>query len=216
MPAGAMDGAETPEGLLARLAALGIVAETHHHPPVFTVAESRALRGDLPRAISDQVESPDQISCSRNLDSRAAYARSAEREAFHAIGRCSSGHTKNLFLKPAKGDGPYLLATLAESRQVSVNALARAAGWGKVTMASAEALMATLGVIAGAVTPLGLVNAKPGAVRFAIDRALIEDVARIWVHPLTNAASTGIAPDDLLRFLRHCGHEPEILALGAL
>lgn len=39
---------ETPEGLLARFAAAGIAAETRHHPPVFTVAESRDLRGELP------------------------------------------------------------------------------------------------------------------------------------------------------------------------
>lgn len=39
---------ETPEGLLARLEAAGIAAETRHHPPVFTVAESQGLRGELP------------------------------------------------------------------------------------------------------------------------------------------------------------------------
>jgi Ala-tRNA(Pro) deacylase len=38
----------TPDQLLARLAALGIVATTHRHAPVFTVAESQALRGQLP------------------------------------------------------------------------------------------------------------------------------------------------------------------------
>src|SRR4051812_11674029 len=104
---------ESPAGLLARLAALGIAAETRHHHPVFTVAESQALRGELP-----------------------------------------GGHTKNLFLRPAKGEGPFCLATLKEDRKVSVNALARAAGWPKVTMGSAEELMANLGVIAGAVTPM--------------------------------------------------------------
>ena len=160
---------ESPESLLARIAALGIEAETRHHPPVFTVAESQELRGELP-----------------------------------------GGHTKNLFLRPAKGEGPFFLATLEESRKVSVNALARVAGWGKVTMGSAEELMATLGVIAGAVTPLGLVNAAPGSVRFAIDAALMDDEL-IWVHPLSNAASTGLKPADLLRFLRHLGHEPAIL-----
>lgn len=36
--------------LLARLNDLGIPAITHHHPPVFTVEESRALRGTLPGA----------------------------------------------------------------------------------------------------------------------------------------------------------------------
>jgi Ala-tRNA(Pro) deacylase len=164
---------ETPEGLLARLAAAGIAAETRHHPPVFTVAESRSLRGALP-----------------------------------------GGHTKNLFLRPEKGDGPFLLATLEEARQVSINALARLSGTGKVRMASADDLMATLGVPPGSVTPLGLVNAAPVAVRFVLDRHLLDGFERIWVHPLTNAASTGIAPADLLRFLEGWGHAATLLDLG--
>ena len=166
---------ESPEGLLARLAAAGIAAETRHHPPVFTVAESQDLRGELP-----------------------------------------GGHTKNLFLKPAKGDGPFLLATLKEDRQVSINALARLAGGGKVSMASAEDLVATLGVTPGSVTPFGLVNAAPGSVRFVMDRSLAEGFDRIWVHPLTNAASTGLAPADLLRFLGGFGHEVMLLDLGTV
>ena len=162
--------AETPEGLLARLAAAGIAAETRHHPPVFTVAESRSLRGAL-----------------------------------------TGGHTKNLFLRPAKGDGPFLLATLEEKRQVSDYALARLAEAGKVTMASAEELVAVLGVPPGSVTPLGLVNAPAGSVRFVMDRHLAEGFDRIWVHPLTNAASTGLAPADLLRFLAELGHPARLL-----
>src|SRR6476660_631193 len=38
----------TPEQLLARLAALGIACRTVSHPPVFTVEEAKALRGELP------------------------------------------------------------------------------------------------------------------------------------------------------------------------
>ena len=38
----------TPEQLLARLDALGIAHRTATHPPVFTVAQSAALRGTLP------------------------------------------------------------------------------------------------------------------------------------------------------------------------
>ncbi|MBX6376005.1 MAG: prolyl-tRNA synthetase associated domain-containing protein [Acetobacteraceae bacterium] len=163
---------ETPEGLLARLAALGIEATTVRHAPVFTVAESQALRGELPGA-----------------------------------------HTKNLFLAPAKGEGPFLLATLEESRKLSVNALVRAVGARRMSMGSAAQLMATLGVPPGSVTPFGLVNARPGTVRFVIDRALVEGPERIWVHPLSNDASTGLHPADLLRFLRYLGHVPEILDL---
>jgi Aminoacyl-tRNA editing domain len=37
----------SPEDLLAYLAALGIETETVDHPPLFTVEDSRALRGEI-------------------------------------------------------------------------------------------------------------------------------------------------------------------------
>jgi Ala-tRNA(Pro) deacylase len=40
--------AATPQDLFTRLDRLGIPHRTHQHPPVFTVAESAALRGELP------------------------------------------------------------------------------------------------------------------------------------------------------------------------
>lgn len=42
------DAPLTPEQLFARLDRLGIAHRTYAHPPVFTVAESAALRGELP------------------------------------------------------------------------------------------------------------------------------------------------------------------------
>lgn len=39
---------ETTQGLLERLAALGIAQRTVSHPPLYTVAESKELRGQLP------------------------------------------------------------------------------------------------------------------------------------------------------------------------
>lgn len=161
---------ETPDGLLARLDALGIAHRTVSHPPVFTVEESKALRPDLP-----------------------------------------GGHSKNLFLKAQKGEGPFLLAVLEEDRRVSVNALARALGVPRVGFAPAEDLRARLGVEPGSVTPFGLVNATPGAVRAVFDRHLMEAFEWVNFHPLTNAMTTAIRPGDLLRFLRHLGHAPEVL-----
>jgi Ala-tRNA(Pro) deacylase len=38
----------TPDRLFQRLNELGIAHATHKHPPLFTVADSKALRGDLP------------------------------------------------------------------------------------------------------------------------------------------------------------------------
>jgi Ala-tRNA(Pro) deacylase len=164
---------ETPEGLLARLAALGIETTTVTHPPVFTVAESQTLRGTL-----------------------------------------HGGHSKNLFLRPAKSaPGPYLLAVLEEDRQISVNALARAAGAGRVEMAPAEALRAVLGVEPGSVTPFGMVNAAPGQVRMVIDAGLVRGHEWVHFHPLVNSMTTAIRPADLLRFLASLGHAPELLDL---
>lgn len=160
------------ERLLARLAELGVEARTVTHPPLFTVAESQALRGDLPGT-----------------------------------------HVKNLFLRPERGQGPLCLAVLEEGRRVSVNALARRAGWGRVGMASAEELRATLGVEPGSVTPFGLMNAPPGSVRLALDRAVAEAEGLVWCHPLVNTASTGVTAAGLLRFLEASGHPPHILDL---
>lgn len=161
---------ETPQGLLARLAALGIVAETVEHPPLHTVADSKALRGQLP-----------------------------------------GGHAKNLFLRP-KQPGPYILAVLEEDRQVSINALLRVLGVPRGRFASAGELWAELGLRPGSVSPFGLVNAVPGRVRVAIDRALLEAPAgRVHFHPLVNTATTALAPAALWRFLVALGHAPEVL-----
>ena len=46
-----VDAMPAAEGdLFAHLQALGVAVETHRHPPVFTVAEAKALRGALPGA----------------------------------------------------------------------------------------------------------------------------------------------------------------------
>lgn len=86
---------------------------------------------------------------------------------------------------------------LEENRRVPVNALTRLAGWGRVVMASAEELRATLGVEPGSVTPFGLPHVAPGSVRLALDRAVAEAAG-------------------LTRFLEASGHPPHILDLDAV
>ena len=45
-------GHATPDALLAEFERLGIATETVEHPPVYTVEEAKALRGELPGAHS--------------------------------------------------------------------------------------------------------------------------------------------------------------------
>jgi len=160
----------TPEQLLARLAELGIACRTVSHPPVFTVEEAKALRGEL-----------------------------------------QGGHVKNLFLRDKKG--AMWLVVAEEDRRIDLKALAARIGAGKVSFASAERLMAYLGVVPGAVTPFGLINDRGLEVRVVIDAGLLAHDP-VNVHPLTNDRTTAIAPRDLLRFIEACGHEAQVMDLG--
>ena len=47
-PPAAIPMPASPEDLLAYLSALGVETETVDHPPLFTVKDSRALRGEIP------------------------------------------------------------------------------------------------------------------------------------------------------------------------
>lgn len=145
------------------------------------------------------------LGVAQRTQEHAAVFTVAESQALR--GALPGRHSKNLFLR--RKEGGFALAVLEEHRQVSVNALARLAGWGRVRMGSAEELRATLGVEPGSVTPFGLVNAAPGSVAVALDAALAEAPVA-WFHPLVNTRSTGLAGAEMLRVLREWGHAPQL------
>lgn len=70
--------------------------------------------------------------------------------------------------------------------------------------------MEYLGITAGAVSPLAVLNDRTGAVTVALDRGLLEDPP-VNFHPLDNGMTTSLAPDDLLRFLAAENHPPVLL-----
>ncbi|MBO6518849.1 MAG: prolyl-tRNA synthetase associated domain-containing protein [Rhodospirillales bacterium] len=118
------------------------------------------------------------------------------------------GHTKNLFLKDKKGR--MFLVTADEDRPVDLKALREKLGSKPLSFASADRLMANLGVEPGSVTPLAMINDEAGAVTMAIDGALLEHDL-INVHPLVNTATTAMTPGDLIRFLEASGHAPLVI-----
>ena len=152
----------SPEDLFAYLAELGIEVVTVTHPPLFTVAEAQALRGQIP-----------------------------------------GGHTKNLFLKDRKSS--YFLLTVDEEAEIDLKKVHHVIGAsGKVSFGRPDELLDLLGVI----------NDTGGAVKIVFDEALMRHGV-INAHPLTNEATTSIARDDLLRFVRATGHEPHVLKLSS-
>jgi len=70
-----------------------------------------------------------------------------------------------------------------------------------------------LGVPAGSVTPFAVINDAARRVTVILDADMMRN-ERLNFHPLENTATTNIAREDLLKFIRACGHEPRIVALS--
>ena len=120
------------------------------------------------------------------------------------------GHTKNLFLKDGK-DRLYLVVAHTRTR-VDLKRLPALIGSARLSFGKPELLEAALGVPPGSVTAFALINDRAGQVSVVVDAALMA-FDTLNCHPLMNTATTNIARDDLLRFIRACGHDPRILYL---
>lgn len=121
------------------------------------------------------------------------------------------GHTKNLFLKDAKGN-LYLVVAWA-STSVDLKTLPQTINSHRLSFGKAELLMETLGVTPGSVTAFSVINDTAQRVTVIFDSALLANET-INCHPLENTATTNIAREDLLRFIRATGHEPRIATLN--
>lgn len=121
-------------------------------------------------------------------------------------------HTKNLFLKDA--GGKFWLVTVPFDARVDLKALPDAIGSKKVSFGKAEDMERLLGVTPGSVTPVAAINDGEGNVTIVLDAAF-EGSERINVHPLRNTATIGLLVSDLVRALRHWGHEPVIVSIPA-
>lgn len=121
-------------------------------------------------------------------------------------------HTKNLFLKDAKG--AFWLVTVPSEMRVDLKALPAAVGCKRVSFGKQDDMERLLGITPGSVTPLAAINAEPGSIAVVLDRTLAE-AARINVHPLRNTATIGLSGADCLRLIEHWGHSPRIADIPA-
>ncbi len=122
------------------------------------------------------------------------------------------GHTKNLFLKDKK-DRLFLVVALSHTR-IDLKSLHKVLGCERLSFGKPELLVEVLGVAPGSVTPFALINDKAGRVTVILDADMMR-YERLNYHPLANTATTNIAREDLVTFIRACGHEPRILGVGS-
>lgn len=120
---------------------------------------------------------------------------------------------KCLFLKDKKESRLWLVGVPDEKR-VDLKELSKQLGCGRFSFASAETLREVLGVIPGAVTIFAAINDTQNQVEIVLDQDIMDrDIVNF--HPLRNDKTTSIAPTDLEKFVRSCGHKPLVMVVPA-
>ena len=119
-------------------------------------------------------------------------------------------HTKNLFLKDAKGR--FWLVTVEAHARVDLKALPAAIGAAKVSFGKAEDMERLLGVTSGSVTPLAAINDAAGLVTVVLAPE-VTGAERANVHPLRNTATLGLSGADLVAALTAWKHAPVVVAI---
>ena len=117
---------------------------------------------------------------------------------------------KNLFVRDDKKTGWYLI-TVRGDRRVDLNGFRKKFGLRRLSFASAEELLSVMGLIPGAVTPLGLLNDAERKVTLYLDAAFSGGL--IGVHPNDNTATVWLKAEDLTRLIREHGNTVRIVDL---
>ncbi|MFM8820927.1 MAG: prolyl-tRNA synthetase associated domain-containing protein [Phenylobacterium sp.] len=122
--------------------------------------------------------------------------------------RIPGAHTKNLFLKDARGD--LWLVCAKDDTAIDLKRLHSVIGAARLSFGSAERMAETLGVTPGSVTLFALANDPQRRVRLVLDLALAE-AEEVSFHPLENTATTTVDQAGMRAFLDHLGREPLVV-----
>jgi Ala-tRNA(Pro) deacylase len=126
---------------------------------------------------------------------------------------CLSGERiKNVFLRDQRGTRHFLVVVSSETR-LALSELGKLLDAGRLSFGSAERLEKYLGVNAGAVSILGLINDPQHLVELVIDSEAWDHAAAFQCHPLVNTQTLVISKQGIETFLRATGHEARIMAL---
>lgn len=121
-------------------------------------------------------------------------------------------HSRNLFLRDKRET--MFLVTLRHDTRIDLKKLSDLLGAGRFSFGSPERLWTYLGVKAGAVTPLSILNDTAGKVQLILEKGMME-MPLVNFHPLDNSMTIGMAPSQLMTILEKQGIKPQIIDLSA-
>lgn len=113
---------------------------------------------------------------------------------------------KNLFIRDNKKQNYYLI-TVKGDKRVDLKEFRQKHGTRALSFASADDLERILGLIPGAVTPLGLLHDEECKVKYYLDEDFTD---LIGVHPNDNTATIWLKAEDLIRIIKDHGNEVHI------
>lgn len=119
-------------------------------------------------------------------------------------------NAKNLFVRDDKKRNYYLI-TVKGTKRVNLKEFRKQHGLRPLSFASADDLLAIMGLLPGSVTPLGILNDTAHRVHFYLDSEFAGN--KIGVHPNDNTTTVWMQADDLMRLIQKHGNEAAFTTL---
>lgn len=119
---------------------------------------------------------------------------------------------KNLFVRDDKKRNYYLI-TVKENKRVDLKKFRNDNNTRPLSFASEQDLMSIMNLIAGSVTPLGLLNDNELKVIFYLDKDFLNCKQIIGVHPNDNTATLWLKVTDLIDIIQEHGNQVNIVEL---
>ena len=121
-------------------------------------------------------------------------------------------NAKNLFVRNDKKINYYLI-TVKGNKRVDLKEFRNNNGTRPLSFASEQDLMSIMNLIAGSVTPLGLLNDRNLKVTFYLDKDFLKDKQIIGVHPNENTATLWLKVTNLIDIIKEHGNQVNIVEL---
>ena len=119
---------------------------------------------------------------------------------------------KNLFVRDDKKANYYLI-TVKGDKRVNLKEFRHQHSLRNLSFASEQDLMEIMGLIPGAVTPLGLLNDIDLKVQLYLDRDFLGSSGLVGVHPNDNTATIYLQTQDLIRLIQEHSNKVEIVEI---
>ena len=119
---------------------------------------------------------------------------------------------KNIFVRDDKKANYYLI-TVKGDKRINLKEFRKQHVLRNLSFASEQDLMDILGLIPGAVTPLGMLNDETCKVQFYLDRDFLDEPGLIGIHPNDNTATVYLQTADLVTIVKNHGNTVEIVEI---